>query len=136
MVDRKRKRLPAEATTSVAPAPASPSFSVFVLGGQAVFRGGPISAILRRSTEGAWEEGSALAEQRTAPGAALFNDSLVVVGGAGSGPTPANRKATVEFHSLGSVSVKGCPVAPALISPRMAPGVAVAGNALWVVGGW
>ena len=147
MVDRKRKRLPAEVTAggatevtavSVAPAPSSSSFSVFVLGGQQVFRGGPVSAVLRRSTKGAWEEDSVLAEQRTAPGAALFNDGLVVVGGAGTGPTPANRKATVEVLPLSAVGAKGRQAtlkAPALTSPRMAPGVAVAGNALWAVGG-
>ena len=119
------------------------SSTAYLCGGQSVFRGGPISSILRRSRHGVWEEAHELNEHRTAAGVAVFDGSLFVVGGAGSGPTPANRKSTVESLRLAPVGeetkgtqVSKLNVAQSMTSPRMLPGVAVAGGVLWAIGGW
>ena len=95
------------------------------------------STLIKRGLHGLWEEEAALIEQRTAAGAAAFHGTLTVVGGAGSGPTQANRKATAESRKISSGEKGGAfKMAPTMGSPRMSPGVAIAGDALWAVGGW
>jgi hypothetical protein len=126
------------------PKPATAS-AVFICGGQAVFRGGPVPAVLHDPNgSSSWETDAPLIEARTAAGAAAFNGSLMIVGGAGSGPTPANRKTSVEAIPLpvldlgarGKLLHSKARLAPALETPRMSPGVAVVGSSLWAIGGW
>lgn len=132
--------LPVHASIDTSPDfPREPG-TLVICGGQVAFRGGPVNGVLLRS-KGVWSGGGELSEARTAAGATVFNGSVVIVGGAGSGPTPANRKASVEarrFAAPGGAAAKEWPAAslPLLGSPRMSPGVAVVGNALWAIGGW
>ena len=124
--------------------------SVYICGGQAAFRGGPVPVVLSRvchenaTPTGAlggrflWKDDAELRFSRTAAGAALFEGSIYVVGGASKGGTALNRLASVEElrPSAGGTSKSGVNVAPALKTPRMSPGVAVVGGTLWAIGGW
>lgn len=129
----KRKRGVGEAAASTS----KTAPSVIICGGQVAFRGGPVGSILVR-TGSEWTDGGELSEARTAAGVTVFDGSVVVIGGAGSGPTPANRKASVEARHLPArgAGAIGPTSIPGMGTPRMSPGVAVAGGALWAIGGW
>lgn len=147
MSSRKRKAdAPAAATErtgSLSGAHAEPQrllARVALLGGQERLGGGPLASLLLRERNGSWHS-LPLTRERTGATCTTARGRVYLVGGAGRGKA-GYRLSSVDALSLpeaADVEHDESPplteAVPDMAAPRLFPGAALWGGALWVVGG-